>query len=87
MCRLCGVSYIDFWDYTPAETSAMLDVANQKLEYDTVKHAQILMWIANSRRVQRKDNRLFELNDFLPGFAKQERTAEDFFEELWNAAD
>ena len=87
MCRLCGINYIDFWWYTPAETSAMLDIANEKLKYDTIKHAQILMWIANAPHAQRKDKNLFELNEFLPSFAKHEPTVEEIFEEWWNAAE
>jgi len=65
----------------------MLDIANEKLKYDTIKHAQILMWIANSKNVERKDKRLFKLDDFLPDFAKHEPTVEEIFEEWWNAAE
>ena len=45
------------------------------------------MWIANAPHAQRKDKKLFELNEFLPSFAKHEPTVEEIFEEWWNAAE
>ena len=78
---------MDFWWYTPAETAGMLNIANEKLKYETVQHAQILMWIANAPHAQRKDKKLFELNDFLPSFAKHEQSAEEVFDMWWNEAE
>lgn len=90
MFRLCGVNYIDFWWYTPAETSAMLDIGNEKLKFEVIQHAKILTWIANSSHLQKRDNKMWELNDFLPDFAKgamKELTPDEVFERWWNAAD
>lgn len=91
MYRLCGVNYIDFWWYTPAETSAMLDIANDNLKYDTVKHAQILLWLANGSHIQKHGQKFWDLEDFLPDFAKsaikKELTPDEIESMWWNAAD
>jgi hypothetical protein len=70
MYRLCGVDFRDFWRYTPAETYAMLEVGHDKLIYETVQHAQILMWIANAPHFRTKDKKPHEIEEFLPDFAK-----------------
>lgn len=90
MYRLCGVSFIDFWDYTPAETYGMLDIAYDKLKFDAIKHAELLMWVANAPHFRTKDKKPRMLEDFLPDFAKDaakhELTPEEVERLWWNAA-
>jgi hypothetical protein len=85
MYRLCGINLIEFWDYTPAETYVMIDIAYDKLKGDTRKHAEILMWIANAPHIKLKQ--LLKLDELLPDFAKvtQELTPEDVERLWWNS--
>jgi hypothetical protein len=90
MYRLCNVNFRDFRKYTPAETYAMLDIAYDKLKYDAIKHAEILMWTANAPHARKSDKKLWKLEDFLPDFAKDaakhELTPEEVERLWWNAA-
>lgn len=88
MYLLCNVSYIDFWDYTPVESYSMIGVGYENLKYETIKHAEILMWIANAPHTQRKDKKLWTIDDFLPEFAKGTKKSQMTVEEIeaawWN---
>ena len=90
MYRLCGVTYIEFWEYTPAETYKMLDIAHDKLKFDAIHHAELLMWVANAPHIQRKDKKAWQLEDFVPEFAKsavkREMTPEQVERLWWNEA-
>lgn len=89
MYRLCGVTYIDFWEYTPAETYAMLDIAHDKLKFEAIRHAELLMWVANAPHFARKDKKPRKLEEFLPDYAKDavchEMTPEECERLWWNA--
>ncbi len=86
MYRFCDVNYIDFWEYTPAESDAMLKIAQDKFEYDITERAILLMWIANAPHASKKNDQLFEINDFLPDFLKHEPTYEEIAAAWLNAA-
>lgn len=80
------MNFIDFWDFTPAESDAMLKIARDKFEYDTIQRGTLLMWIANAPHVSRRDQKPWELNDFLPDYAKHELTEEELERLWWNEA-
>ncbi len=86
MYRFCNVNFIEFWEFTPAESSAMLKIANEKFEYDTIERAVLLLRISNAPHFTKQNKKPWELNDFLPDFAKHEPTPEEVFDSWWNGA-
>lgn len=85
MFRFCGVNFIDFWNYTPAETSTMVKIGQEKLKYEAIIHAQLLQCVSNAPHFMGRGKKPRELNEFLPDFAKEperELTAEEI-EALW----
>lgn len=76
------MNFIDFWDYTPAETYLMITIGYEKLKYEAVQHAEILTWVANAPHAQRSDKKLWSVDDFLPEFAKEDSESQMSVEEL-----
>jgi hypothetical protein len=79
LCRLCNKDPLEFWRFTPAETSLMIECALDKLKYDDIRRAELLVCISNAPHFRRKDEKPHTLTDFYKDVKKEEyeQTAEE----------
>lgn len=68
--KLCGVTPIEFWTYTPAETNIMIEAAvenrTEESDFNLALNARLCAVILNANGVQKKNKKPFEMKDFLP---------------------
>lgn len=72
----------EFWHYTPAETSKMIEWGLEKMDQATKKFSVLLSCILNAPHVTREDGRAWTPDDLLPGHLKHEMTDEEL-EAAW----
>lgn len=66
----CGITPVDFWDFTPAETELMTLTASKKYEheyeYQSYMDARLCAVILNANGAKKQNKKPFEVEDFLP---------------------
>jgi hypothetical protein len=79
--RLCNISPLDFWKYTPAETELMIEAAKEEFEVKMNLRAQFLSCLMNAPHVTRSDKKCWEPKHFLP--EKEQELTADQIEAVW----
>ena len=80
--RLCKISPFDFWKFTPAETSLMIEQAGEQFKFEqeihSQRHAELLTAVLNAPHFQKKDKKPHEVKEFLPQQKKEKPTVEQY---------
>jgi hypothetical protein len=62
----CNISPLDFWKYTPAETTLMITEANSRFEFEQLISARLCTVILNANGATKENKKRFEIKDFMP---------------------
>ena len=86
--RCCDKDPLQFWKYTPAETSMMISASVEKhnieMEIQSTLEARLCAIVLNANGVTKRGKKPFEINDFMP--QKKEHFTSEQLEQMAQAS-